>query len=81
MGKGNDHFWKHPHGWLGGLIFFVFIPKIGEMIQFDEHIFSDGLVKNHQLQGNPSYPPPPRPPPKATPQEIAGLINPLLLGG
>ena len=29
--------------------FFMFIPKIVEMIQFDDHIFSDGLVKNHQL--------------------------------
>ncbi len=24
-------------------IWFIFIPKIGEMIQFDDHIFSDGL--------------------------------------
>ena len=29
--------------------FFMFIPKIGEMIQFDDHIFSDGLVFKHQL--------------------------------
>ena len=28
---------------------FFFIPKIGEMIQFDEHIFSDGLAKKHKL--------------------------------
>ncbi len=27
----------------GGFIFFIFTPKIGEMIQFDEHIFSNGL--------------------------------------
>ena len=26
-------------------IFGIFIPKIGEMIQFDEHIFSHGLVQ------------------------------------
>ena len=29
--------------------YFMFTPKLGEMIQIDEHIFSDGLVKNHQL--------------------------------
>ena len=29
-------------------IFFIFIPKIGEMIQFDEHIFQMGW--NHQLE-------------------------------
>ena len=28
-------------------IFFIFTPKIGEMIQFDEHIFQMGW--NHQL--------------------------------
>ena len=28
-------------------MFFVFAPKIGEMIQFDEHIFQRGW--NHQL--------------------------------
>jgi len=29
--------------------FFSFTPNLGEMIQFDEHIFPNGLVKNHQL--------------------------------
>ena len=31
---------------------FVFTPKyLGKMFtHFDEHIFSDGLVKNHQLE-------------------------------
>ena len=28
-------------------MFFIFIPKIGEMIQFDEHIFQMGW--NHQV--------------------------------
>ena len=27
----------------------MFIPILGEMIQLDEHIFSDGVEKNHQL--------------------------------
>ncbi len=35
---GNTHRW-----WFE--TFLIFIPKIGEMIQFDEHIFSDGLVQ------------------------------------
>ena len=30
-------------------IFFIFTPKIGEMIQFDEHIFQMGWF-NHQLE-------------------------------
>ena len=25
------------------IFFFIFTPKLGEMIKFDEHIFSDGL--------------------------------------
>ena len=29
-------------------IFFIFTPKLGEMIQFDEHIFQRGWF-NHQL--------------------------------
>ena len=29
--------------------FFIFTPKIGEMIQFDEHIFQMGWF-NHQLE-------------------------------
>ena len=35
-------------------IFVIFIPICGFMIQFDLHIFSDGLVKNHQLPRKPS---------------------------
>ena len=32
---------------------FSFHPEnIGEDLQFDEHILSNGLVKNHQLGGN-----------------------------
>ena len=34
-------------------IFFVFIPKIGEIIQFDEHIFRMGWF-NHQLEMPPT---------------------------
>ena len=30
-------------------IFGIFTPKIGKMIQFDVHIFSDGVEINHQL--------------------------------
>ena len=30
-------------------IFFIFTPTWGRWIQFDEHIFQMGLVKNHQL--------------------------------
>ena len=33
---------------------YVFTPKIGEMIQFDEHIFSSGLDHNHQLEEFPN---------------------------
>ena len=33
----------------GGFKDFLFSPLFREMIQFDEHIFADGLVKNHQL--------------------------------
>ena len=29
----------------GGFMFFYFHPYLGEMIQFDEHIFQRGLVK------------------------------------
>ena len=32
----------------GGFIFVVFTPILGEMIQFDEHIFQMGWF-NHQL--------------------------------
>ena len=35
---------KHP---LGGFKYFLFSPLLGEMIQFDEHIFQMGW--NHQL--------------------------------
>ena len=31
----NSRWWQLKH-------FFIFIPKIGEMIQFDEHIFQMG---------------------------------------
>ena len=37
----NSRWWQLKH-------FFMFIPKIGEMIQFDEHIFQMGW--NHQLE-------------------------------
>ena len=37
---------NHPLG-VGFKHFFIFTPKIGEMIQFDEHIFQMGW--NHQL--------------------------------
>ena len=30
------------------LWFLIFTPTFGEHFQVDEHIFSDGLVKNHQ---------------------------------
>ena len=33
---------------LGGLKHFLCSPVLGEMIQFDEHIFSNGWL-NHQL--------------------------------
>ena len=29
----------------GGLKYLLFSPLLGEMIQFDQHIFSDGLVQ------------------------------------
>ena len=32
------------------LVFFIFTPKIGEMMQFDEPIFQMGW--NHQLDGD-----------------------------
>ena len=32
----------------GGGVVFIFTPKIGEMIQFDEHIFQRAWF-NHQL--------------------------------
>ena len=36
----------------GGLkYFFIFIPKLGEVIQFDEHTFQMGWF-NHQLETN-----------------------------
>ena len=35
-GGGNSKIWMNFHPW-------------GFMIQFDDHILSDGLVKNHQL--------------------------------
>ena len=37
----------HKSGWWFQL-FFIFTPKIGEMIQFDEHFFQMGWF-NHQL--------------------------------
>ena len=37
------------HHILGGGFKHVLFLTPGEMIQFDEHIFSDGLVQNHQL--------------------------------
>ena len=43
----------YPTIWLGGgnsNIFGIFTPKIGEMVQFDEHIFQLGW--NHQLDGD-----------------------------
>ena len=45
---------RHQHGafdMTGGFKYDILFspPKLGEMIQIDEHIFSDGLVKNHQL--------------------------------
>ena len=33
-------------------VVFIFTPKIGEMIQFDEHLFSDGWF-NHKLEETP----------------------------
>ena len=47
----------HLHDWRksignkllgGGFIFFKFSPLLGEMLQFDEHIFDIGWF-NHQL--------------------------------
>ncbi len=39
---------KHITGWWFQIFFLIFTPKIGEMIQIDEHIFQLGW--NHQLE-------------------------------
>ena len=36
--------------------FFMFIPNLGEMIQFDEHIFQIGVGNNHHLPLDPNNP-------------------------
>ena len=40
---------RKPRWWFE--IFFIFIPQLGEVIQFDEHIFQMGWF-NHQLETN-----------------------------
>ena len=40
--------WMHILGGGNSHIFLIFTPKIGEVIQFDEHIFQMGWF-NHQL--------------------------------
>ena len=44
----NDRWWQLTY------FFGIFIPKFGEMIQFDEHIFPMGWF-NHQLVSNDSF--------------------------
>ena len=64
-------------------IFFVFIPKIVEMIQFDSYIFANGLVKkpptsfliHGNLKGTLRCPKPP-PPPKCYPLIFSKKIGP-----
>ena len=37
--------------YLGGFKYkyFLFVPLLGEMIQFDEHIFADGWLNHQQV--------------------------------